>query len=213
MATYQKTGYDKALEFDPASGIIKYGQFEFFADQVGVKPTTQTFDFNTYKASVASQPIVLGQNSTSANLPDNILRQQFATDVQAGNVRMASRTPQEMLYGGSSAAYEIGPATVSTGAGNVPVAPNGNRFSNVQKKDPDTFSVTSYEIPSDIEFVNRLNAQAAQLATASAQGQVTDSSRPTPGNARLGKPNYSRAATVLAGEQAPLGGAKTTLGS
>lgn len=35
---YQKAGYQDSLLFNPHTNIIRYGGYEFFADQVGVKP-------------------------------------------------------------------------------------------------------------------------------------------------------------------------------
>lgn len=229
MATYKPAGYQDSLQFDPASGIIKYGNYEFFADQVGVQPSRQTFDFDTYRKSFAgTQPVAGGLSNIDsarmmfASMDETAMRQQFAKDVQSGVLREAAK-PTGMaalagkLYG--TPAYERAEAPTwagITGAWQAAGYTAPSPYRNVQQTDPNTYSVTSYDIPKDIEFVNRLNTMAANLSSNAAAGQTSDpdaAKRSAAGNSRLGKPNYSRAATILAGEQSPLGGAATTLGA
>lgn len=211
---FQKAGYQDALEFDPASGIIKYGNYEFFADQVGVKSIKDTFSLDTYRNSYQ------GQNSgmlSNGNRPktDADWKNLFVADLQRGAVQKTTATPADNLYGGNRVErYDIGvnsPSgfSVVSDVDKKRVAP----LRGVNDLGDGKFEVTTYNIPSNIEFINKLNAEAVKLSTNAAAGQVTDASRPAPSNSRLGKPNYSRAATVLAGEQNPLGGASTVLGS
>lgn len=206
---YKPAGYQNSLMFDPSRGVIKYGNYEFFADQVGVKPQTQTFTFDKYKQSLQAA----GGITPFTGMNEQQMRAQFAKDVESGALREAPKPTgmAAVLY--NAPAYDrVNVSRNTNGIDAIGMAPIPE-YRNVQQKDADTYSVTSYDIPKDIEFVNRLNADAANLSANAAQGQVTDSSRPNPNNARLGKPNYSRAATILAGEQAPLGGAATTLGA
>lgn len=213
MATYQKAGFDNSLEFDPTSGIIKYGNYEFFADQVGAAPDVNEFTFADYKKSYQNNPEFFGDKTGTgdyAKLSDDELRKRFDTDVQSGFLSAAEPNRASALYGNQVSPYQrTEPAKQLGGIPSGISAP----FRNIERIDGDTYKSTSYKIPGGLEFLNKLNAQAVQLSASAALGQVTDTSRPVPGNSRLGKPNYSRAATVLAGEQSPLGGAKTTLGS
>lgn len=221
---YQKAGYQDSLLFDPARGIIKYGSYEFFADQVGVKPQTQTFKFSDYQRSFAPKPgDAYAALSPFGRMNETQMREQFAKDVQSGALRPAPK-PTGMwaaLYDATRApAYErvIDPSATASPWDSIGYkAPSPYR--NVQQADADTYSVTTYDIPKGIEFVNKLNAMASNLAANAAQGQVTDANRPNPKNARLQKPNYARAATVLTGgalahaSASTLGATSTLLGT
>lgn len=226
---YVNAGYDNSLQFDPASGIIKYGAFEFFADQVGNKAGSSKFTFEDYRRSLeptepsfgiwgASQRLYSPPKPLPALDPatESKLRADFAAAAQAraGGDAGGTRTvqPQQRKVGLSMTGAPVYASTpaIFGGARTVEALPSYNKVDQV---DADTFEISTYEVPKDIDFVNRLNAQAKNLNANTELGQVTDASRPAGATGRLGKPNYSRAATVLSGESAPLGGAKTTLGS
>lgn len=203
-----KTGYKDSLLFNPNTGVIKYGAYEFLADQVGAPATKQSFNFADYKKSIiptGSNPI----NNQYLNMTDAQLRQQFATDIKAGVLSPAS---QGVQVGAQGLYQNSGPyqRNVPTGPGQSPAPANPNRFI---QQNGDVFDVTSYNIPTDIEFVNKLSQESNRLNQAAQQGNVTDPNRPAGQTGRLGKPNYSRASTILAGESGGLGGAATQLGA
>ena len=218
MATV-KAGYDNSLDFDPASGIIKYGSYEFFANQV-VTPTVQKLTIDNYLESknyraMQNAPVMgLANKLYGVNTPvkpDSKTYAEFEKAVTSGAFR-----------GFDKAAFE-NRSTIDQDF-NIKKQGwadfSGNAVREYNKLEDGSFEVKNYAIPSDINFVNELNKKAVNLNANAAMGQVSDSQRPVGGTSRLGKPNYSRAASILSGEASPLGGSsnplgglKTTLGS
>jgi hypothetical protein len=189
---FQKTGYQNSLEFDPTSGIIKYGNYEFFANQVGERGPSRTFTYDDFRNTQGAGSRIY---NTEAKM-----REAFDQAAQA-------------LAGGY-----IGNPPSKTGNAIVDNSPRGRAqysaaFQSVNKVDNNTYQIDTYNIPSNVEFIEKLNKQATNLQQNAAVGQETDPSRPRPGNSRLGKPNYSRAATVLSNDTNALGGASAVLGS
>ncbi len=233
MATkpnFVNAGYDNSLQFDPASGIIKYGAYEFFADQVGNKSSTSKFTFDDYRRSLEPQtspsynfwgssqrlysppkPLPALDPATEGKLrADFVAAAQARAVGDAGGMRTVQSQPRQIGMSMSGPIMDNSPMAFGSMNRSYEALPSVTKVNQV---DDNTFEISTYEVPKDIDFVNRLNERAKNLNANVELGQVSDANRPAGGTARLGKPNYSRAATVLAGESAPLGGAKTTLGA
>lgn len=206
-STYNPAGYQNALQFDAGSGIIKYGRYEFFANQV-VAPKKSTLTFDSYVESKAPRQSILSQFAGQLYRPTEAQTQQmrvdFAKDVQSGAFTGYAKTP---------------PTSSGQNGGNVGMfdfkelsGRNDPSFREVIQVDANTFEVNNYKIPGDIDFINKLSEKAVNINTNAELGQTTDGQRPSGGSSRLGKPNYSRAATILSGETSPLGGAAASLG-
>lgn len=214
---YIDAGYQDAIKFNPNSGIIQYGTYEFRADQVGLKPNIKTYTYDDYLAEQAkpsdrfgfAASKLYGEPKTEAELRAGFI--ETANAMAKG--REGGMTPNSSVNIGQSMSGAIMSGTDNSMGTIGYKKPVPASYATAIQIDDNTFEIARYNIPTDIEFINKLNASASNLSANAAMGQVTDSSRPVGRTARLGKPNYSRAASILAGQQSPLGGASTTLGS
>lgn len=165
----QKVGYQNALDFDPVNGILKFGSYEMFAKDLGIKPQRSEFSFKDYLAAARPAGVAsgMGASSIAPQAPlspqeEKRLRAQFEADVQSGAFRANPQAGN----------------VVSTSFGGIPsYAPkyeysttppfSAGTVRNVQRLGPDTFAVDTYTIPSDQDtgynLLNQISAKAAGM--------------------------------------------------
>ena len=176
---YQKTGYQNLLDFDPVTGVIKYGAYEVFANQVGVNKQVKKFNFNSFKHSLLSS----NTSPRTNQKPDSALSKQFATDIQNNNLSPNTSNNREDK---EDKRENQSPMALLTA-----IATEYNPFSQVNKIDDDNYEVSSYHIPQDVDFINKLGqaAQGLRITTdkdlLKEQKQTSDARRQGAGTTQL----------------------------
>jgi hypothetical protein len=202
-----KAGYGDQLNIDPSKGSMQYGAYEFLINQY-VKPRQQdTLSYSQYRS-----------NYQGSKMSEADIRKSFDTLTNSASPGRLHETASVPI---AAQMYKPEQSTIDglSKQPNAMVAGGqiGNRtnaaYTEYKRLDKDTYQVSQYDIPRDKDFLQRLNNEATRINTASQQGNVTDPNRPAGQTGRLGRPNYSRASTILAGESGGLGGAATQLGA
>lgn len=154
---YQKTGYQNLLDFDPITGVIKYGAYEVFANQFGVNKQVTKYNYDDYKKSFTGSDIASRINQK----PDADMRKQFASDVQNNNLSMNNNIAG--FLNGDNGKYlrnsDDGPFT----PGKSTKQTADNQFNQVSKIDDNNYEVSSYQIPQDVDFINKIGQAAHGL--------------------------------------------------
>lgn len=194
----QKAGYEKALDFDPVNGIVKFGAYEAFVTDLGIKPTRQEYNFKDYLKATAG----IGSTATrefaylSAADKEKQLRESFERDVMAGTV---PAVPKSNQYTGVAIQREN--RTGPIGAyGNTAPAPASYR--KVTKLGPDSFAVDTYAIPDDqtagYNLLNDISSRASNMSKQLRSG--TYALRQNQQDSRLRR--QGAASTILSGTAA-----------
>lgn len=191
----QKAGYENALDFDPENGIVKFGSYEAFVKDLGIKPQREEFKYQDYLKNVTSLGTATRElaGMTSADR-DKKMREQFERDVTAGTVPKA---PERAQYTGVAIPRENRTGPIGGYSNPAPAAPS---FRKVERLGPDSFAVEEYSIPNDqvkgYELLNEISRRASGLAR-SGQRPNNDALRQNQQDAAARR--QGRASTVLSG--------------
>lgn len=160
----QKAGYQGLLDFDPVNGILKYGSYEAFAKDMGVAPKREEFDFNDYLQAL--QP---GVSASIAGTMTPKMRQQymdrFMNDLQAGRIYYGQQSGS--LPGGAPSKPQLIVQDAAPAFGTVNMNPitqyqsaPRNAARNVVNLGGDKFAVDTYDIPNNVDFINKFTERA-----------------------------------------------------
>jgi hypothetical protein len=200
----QKVGYQDALDFDPVNGIVKFGSYEMFAKDLGIKPITSKVTFDDYLKAQTPSGGAFSQLLSTQPVNKDAMRKQFEADVMSGAFTGAK--PQNM-------AASIIPTPAGEPAFKVPAAAKPtNEVRNVQRLGPDSFSVDTYVIPNDenegYNLLNQISARAAGLKTSRRDTTLLAQNRQDSSLRRQGS-----ASTVLGGANSAASAAAKAINS
>lgn len=213
----QKVGYQDALDFDPANGILKYGTYEVFAKDVGVEPKVKKVTLDDYITSVTKpKNSIMGMASQSFINPINdSQRNRYRSEFQEymdsffgggagaiGKPSLSSRQFSLDTFHNKSAPDVFGlNETLNTGmigqADGVKKQQNNFTSVNAAKKlGNDEYEIYSYDIPKDqnkgYDIINKINDRALQLNRVTRDDALTAQNTQDAANRRQG-----RASTVI----------------
>lgn len=214
----QKVGYQDSLEFDPINGIMKYGNYEAYASELGVKPQSKKVTLDDYIAAVqkASQPSVMG--AATANIfggqvndqQRNRYRPQFEAYMDSffggGNGRTIKNEPNTAFGGfGSNNRNPNEQDLFGVGYSGPDILgrfndqnneKNFSRVSAAKKLGADEYEIVTYDIAKDQDagfgLLNQINNRAAQLSRVKVSNDALRQNQQDAANRRQG-----RAATVI----------------
>lgn len=179
---WQKTGYQKAIEYDPDRHVLRYGTYEFHGDALGLKRDTVDIDPTKIK-SVSDVYLALGADPdaartvTTANklyggltAPAQPFTGKDAWKNDAAKRIYATLNPEAARK--QQAADSMRPNENLYGSYGTPAEPS--RTISTQKLDTGLMQFTfSDPIPTGYDFVNRISSMANALS-ASTGGDLGD---------------------------------------
>lgn len=214
----QKVGYQDSLEFDPINGIMKYGNYEAYASEMGVKPQSKKVTLDDYIASVQKS----AQSGPMGIAASNMFMGQI-TEQQRKQYRPQFEAYMDSFFGGGNGrAIKNEPNTAFGGIGSINTNPNGqdlfgvgysgtdiwgrlddqnkeknfSRVSAAKKLGADEYEIVTYDIAKDQDagfgLLNQINNRAAQLSRVKVSNDALRQNQQDAANRRQG-----RAATVI----------------
>lgn len=192
--SWQQAGYKGLLDFDPNNGIVRYGDYEVFASDLGIKPKTQTITFDDYRrAQDPRAQFAFGVASRALNplspQEEAKMRAQFDTAVEKGwrptKAPITSPGIFNGLGGGSRDMNSLGAISPTTLGFMNNAGSNDFGFTSI-KKLGDDYVVNSYQIPMNVELLNTISDRAAGIKQITADTDVLRQNQQDQANRRRG---------------------------